>query len=294
MDLRRMTAADRPGMVALWRQVFGDEAAYINRCIDGFVGARNVFVAMAGADVIAILSAAPCTLGGRQGAYLYALATAPARRATGVMSTLMAYAEGELAAAGATYAALIPANPPLFGYYRKRGYTVEVRLRFVELDKEGPEGWQKAAQNTGKTPCRTTPMPKRLGALRARWLHLEEHITFETAQMAVVCEDMAASGLWLLEGEAGYAVCQKAGRVLLIPELGAAGDAAALGLCAEGLAQAGCDKAVVSLPAASSLLAGQGNVRPVALLKPLAGQVGPKAPYLRFALDEVADSFLWE
>lgn len=280
-----MTAADRPGFVALWQQVFGDEPGFIRRCMAEFVGEEQLYITEENGDVAAILNAAPCEMAGCKGTYLYALATAPERRAAGLMSRLMAFAEAAEGEKGAAFAALIPASAPLFGYYQKRGYTLPVELRYFEENVPLPAADAPAAEMPRRVPL------KELAGLRRTYLNGLDVLHFPPRGAALVLEDLEAEGAALLQAAGGYALCLPAKNSALVPELGAADDQTARRLIDAARTLAGGGPARVSLPAQSGPLAGRGTRLPAALIKPLKTGFAPKAPYLRFALDELAGGF---
>lgn len=281
----RMAAeGDLPRAAALWQRVFGDDEAYIMMCLRQFAGPGGVFVAQAGNDAIeAILSAVPCRLGECNGVYLYALATEPESRGKGTMTGLMEYAHEVKKDEGATFSVLIPASPSLFGYYRQRGYTGEVCLRHLEL--ELPQ------EDSGA--CRPAGVED-LEQLRERFLD-GDYFRFPNAQATVVKQDLEAAGLSLVESREGYAAYLKgSGHTLLVPELAAASDAAALALLAGAGQMTGCSVANITLPQGSPLFGGMGEVHPTAQVKWLDDSAKVKDCYLRFALDDIEESFsMW-
>ncbi len=283
LECREACSGDREALAGLWRQVFGDDEAFIRRVLEDFAGAVYV-AAPPGGPPEAMLTAAPCRLGGREGVYLYALGTHPARRGQGLMTELMRLAEGRAAEEGAVFAALIPASAAMFGYYRKRGYTVDAPLRHQWLEAGGPAAAPERAPLTAES----------LAAARRAWLKVP-CVEFSPARMGFIAEDLAeAADLALAPG--GYAVYLRGeGEELLAPELAAANDEAARALLRGLLARTGRARARLSLPAESPLLPG-GTLRPAALMKPLGREwPGGPAPYLRFALDAPKDSFaMWD
>ena len=271
--------------VALWQRVFGDEPQFIKQCIDEF--AKNGFVmTMLDGDVVAaILLAAPCSYGARKGVYLYALATAPELRGAGVMSRLMRAAELEAAGGNAAFAVLIPAGESLFSYYEKRGYSNRLCLRHLELPVK-PEVAGALALTTSYPPC-----AHQIDKLRKKLLGAEP-VIFSPPQSSMVEEDMAQAGFLLEEAEQGYAIVLKRGVHLLVAELAASSDEAALALVGAAAQRAGCDRAFATLPEQSSLFPGCGVGQPFALAKPLVEGVDLTDGYLRFALDVPVDSFV--
>lgn len=276
---RRAAPADLPAVTALWRRVFGDDEAFVSASLARFVGAGNQLLAVDGAGrAVAIGSAVPCTLAGNEGIYLYALATDEAARGAGVMTGLMAFAEGEAAAGGARFSALIPATLPLFDYYRRRGYDVDVPLRRLVYSGGGGAA--------GGSPS-VAPNAETVMELRRRFLP-GPVIGFGASRFAMVAEDLAGSGVRLAVGPGAYCLWMERENSVLVAELGAESDGDAAALLEGILAKAGQREAAVTLSAASTLFAGQGEVRPFALLKWLGPpQKLAERPYLRFGFEEL-------
>lgn len=111
-----------PALAKLFVDSFGGTEQFAMSVLENFAGEGNVFAARQDGACTALLCAVPVTLCGRKGAYYYGLTTRPDQRGTGVMTTLMDTAGQELARRGAAFAALIPANAPLFDFYAKRGF----------------------------------------------------------------------------------------------------------------------------------------------------------------------------
>ncbi len=289
---RKAQRQDTPALLLLWRQVFGDDDAFILRCLDIFAGPGQVYVAAEQDGLDAMLLAVPCEAGARQGAYLYALATRPQKRGAGVMSGLMQYAEQAEQTAGAQFAVLIPANDGLYPFYRRRGYETAVCLRQIcrqveELvlpfgkstmgDMEGyPVSWPRMDDGTAQ----------RFSRLRARHIHLP-YICFSAARALLVWQDMAATGARLAECGAGYSVYFASKYTLLVAELFAENQAAADLLLREICHREQRKQITITLPQASPLYAGTGENMRSGLVKYFTPSARQENLYLRFALDEI-------
>lgn len=286
MEYRVATEADRIAVGMIWKRTFHDSEAFIEQCLDAFAGQGNVYVAQDGPFVQAILLCVPCALAGVPGVYMYALATEPEYRGKGVMTELMQVAESHVALSGAMFSVLIPEGGPLFGYYRKRGYTQDILLRHIEIPVEGIEA--KPAKGVLVDAVH-------LAALRQRFMHLPV-VGFSQQRSMFIAQDMKSAGIMMAESEDAYAVylkpegVEEAGR-LYIAELCAVNDEAAKGLVATVTKYLGCAVARITLPWQSPLFAGKGIVRPAGLLKALRRGFDAQGAYMRFALDPVEKSF---
>ena len=128
--IRAYTAADRGGVIALWRTVFpdappwNDPAADIQRKL-GTQPELFLVAAVEGTIVGTIMAG----FDGHRG-WIYYLAVAPARRRQGLGRRLVAAAEAGLIALGCTKVNLqVRAdNAAVVAFYERLGYAVEQRI----------------------------------------------------------------------------------------------------------------------------------------------------------------------
>ncbi|NLW77907.1 MAG: GNAT family N-acetyltransferase [Ruminococcaceae bacterium] len=279
---RLATGEDRPALVALWQEVFGDDPAFINRCLDDFAGPGNVYLSQAEDGLVnAVLSAVPCRIGFHQGVYMYALATSPSARSGGIMTGLMTYAERRAMADDAAFSTLIPASLSLFGYYLNRGYTQDIVLRHLEKPL--------APKTRGLVNF------SRLSA--ADFTRLREKYTtaatvmFSADRLELVLDDLYAGGFRSIQTLGGYAIFTQREDTLLVAELFAKDDDAADTLLAALADQTGATAAHLTLAETDGPYLEQGHMRPAALIKELEQDFSTRHVYLRFALDAPADVF---
>ena len=280
---------DKPALVSLWKRVFGDDEAYSLQALERFAGEGNVYVAEEAGQPAAMLLAVPCRIEEASGIYLYALATEPKQRGTGIMAGLMAYSEEAAVAKGACFSVLIPATASLYRYYLPKGYTVFAGLRLVSVSFKSDNS--SLAQTVVITPV----TGQRLDEMRNEYLP-EPWVRFGSPRIALIAEDLTDSGavMAISYGE-GYAVGLVQGGRLLVPELAAKDDASALALAASLGTYYGFSKGEISLGTASRLLAGKGEIKPTGLLKSLSGGFCPKENlYLRFAMDDASSIYFQE
>lgn len=153
--------SDTAALLSLWNRVFGDDETVAAGGLNQFAGTGNVFVADDNGTPVAMLLAVPCHIGSQRGIYLYALATEPDYRGNGIMSQLMAAAEQHKIHEGAQFSVLIPAEIPLFAYYKKRGYSQRLQLRVLQ---------QNAKDADGARPTFTPVESNQLTCLRNQYL----------------------------------------------------------------------------------------------------------------------------
>ncbi len=122
------------GLRQLWQASFGDSDVELDRFFStSFSPDRCHYLEKDGAPVSALYWL-PCTLEGRNIAYLYAIATDAIFRGQGLCRQLMAEAHEILQQQGYAGAILVPAEPGLFDLYRKFGYRVCCACREFTCD----------------------------------------------------------------------------------------------------------------------------------------------------------------
>ena len=143
-----------PALTALWAACFGDRPEEIQAFWENLFDSIRVYAEFSGKTALSMLCALPTELVGEDGeaapcAYLYAVCTAPPERGRGHASRLLAAALAELTRDGFSFAALVPAEERLFGFYAAQGfqtacfcreYTVSAQkaaLRVRPIDAEG-------------------------------------------------------------------------------------------------------------------------------------------------------------
>lgn len=123
---------DRPGMIALWQEAFGDGQKQVEDFFQSFPNCLS-YVAEEDGRILSMVHALPQILRAEddlQAAYVYAVATAKDARGRGLCTGLMSFAEDDLRRSGFACTALTPGEPSLFGFYEKLGYeTVFFRSR---------------------------------------------------------------------------------------------------------------------------------------------------------------------
>lgn len=127
--LRQACPADIPQITALWSAVFGDSEAVVQRFFAAFPNCLS-YVAEEAGQIVAMVHALPQVLSpDTPAAYLYAVATRADCRGRGLCRELLAFAERELQQRGFACCVLAPAEPDLFRFYEKLGYTTAFSRR---------------------------------------------------------------------------------------------------------------------------------------------------------------------
>lgn len=225
MNTVRLLRADsslRPAAAALWQNVFGDDPDMIEAFMDAAPFEKTCFAAVSGDTLAGMLFSLPAvlTVGGEahESRYLYAVATDPLFRGKGIMSALEAFACEEAKREGAEYAALVPAEKPLFAMYQKLGYRTAFFAHTMHLPKH-------LAPQASLSPC----------TLPAFWVYrrallAERSVSFELypSMCAFRYADFIKSGTITLAHTpfgSGYLAYEKEGELLLIHESSLSGEA---------------------------------------------------------------------
>lgn len=271
---RVATPADQPALAALFAESFGDPPAFAGEVIEKFAGPGNVFLAEEQGAPQALLCAVPVTLGGRPGAYYYGLCTAPAARGKGLMTGLMDWAERELKQRGAAFAVLIPAGPPLFGFYAARGFEKAFGLRRIERPIRN-NLWAQADFDSVTA--------KGLEALRRRWA--PGGVMLNGAGYIAVLTDLYSGGVTSVSSDEGYGFYFHEGQTLRFVELLAEGDRAAEKLMEAARQKTGAERAVLTLGEGQSLFLGEGARQDYGMIRFFGQRFDVQGAYMRLMLD---------
>jgi GNAT superfamily N-acetyltransferase len=142
MTIRSFRAGDTAGALRLWKTVFGDDDNFILRFLGG--SARGFVADEGGVIAAAAYIVDGISLGGRAWPYIYAVATLPEFRGQGLGAAVSLACAEQIELEGGV-AALRPAEPSLFDWYARLGFTPAISVREAVITP-------KAA------PCRITPL----------------------------------------------------------------------------------------------------------------------------------------
>lgn len=256
--------SDLPALTALWQTCFGDKAADIDVFWRTLWQHIRVFAAFEGSTPVSMLCVLPTSLVDEAGescpaAYLYAVCTAPQRRRQGLCAALLAYAEKALQKEGCRFAALVPSNKELFGFYQKLGYqtaffhreyTVSAEKGTAKITKLDADGYRNLREMQLYGAFLSYPLPL------LQW------------------QASASPGLFRIETAEAVCCCaaERSGERLICKELLPDCPEAAASLAAK----LGCKDALVRTC---------GEEAPFGMVKPLGDIRAPTAAYLGLAFD---------
>ena len=212
-DVASATDADRTDIERLWGETFGDPPEYISRFLDAHADAGAFLVIRRDGELAAMcaLIDAEIVASGEIASvrYVYALATAPKWRRSGLATRILDAALEH----GRTPLVLLPGDNAARDFYRKRGFT----------DAFIGETWRVGCGDT--VPDATFRPADTHLLLRRRESMLEgrDHVKWDEAAIGFAISDCEALGGGALETDRGETVLyyREGGRKLRIVETSA-------------------------------------------------------------------------
>ncbi|MDD4081665.1 MAG: GNAT family N-acetyltransferase [Eubacteriales bacterium] len=146
--------SDLPVLHALWQEAFEADAREAEYYFGHRLKREYTLVALDGEVLTGMLSMLPISLVASKkeypARYVFAVATFRKFRGQGVSSQLLEAAHRHMSASGEAASVLVPALPPLFGFYGKRGY--ETRF-FIDSMEVFPRDISLPPPGAQVTPC---------------------------------------------------------------------------------------------------------------------------------------------
>lgn len=122
MELGFAKWEDLPRLREIWFACFGGPEQYLDFYYEHRFSPRDTLVVRDAGQPVAMLTLMNVRLGGEKGCYVYAVATLPAYRGRGLQGQLGAFSLEEMRRREMSFGCLVPAEPSLFGFYKKLGY----------------------------------------------------------------------------------------------------------------------------------------------------------------------------
>ena len=241
---RLMQPSDKAAVAALWQRERGVSAEFVETAIERFAGAQNVYVAEENDQIEAVALAAPVTLQGRPGNYLFGLCGQGSLILAGLIDTLCA--QQKLRGEGFTVA--VPTSPERAALLQEKGFQKAFALRCLPREVER-NLWSQAEFDSVTA--------KKLCELRARFW--PDTVTLTPERMAVVLGDLYSRGATIVSNERAYGIYFRKEDTLYFVEMMAEDDRSA-----EELMEAArekeviVEKAVITVGAAQNLFLGEG------------------------------------
>ncbi len=111
-----------PLLRELWQEAFGDSESYLDDFFRTAFAPHRCLTAWEAGQLAAAAYWLPCSCRGREGAYLYAVATVKAYRGRGFCHSLLEEVHRLLRAQGCAMAVLVPGEDSLYTFYEAMGY----------------------------------------------------------------------------------------------------------------------------------------------------------------------------
>ena len=227
--IRSARPEDLPGINRLWMQAFHDSEAATDFYFDHRMPRANLLdcllIDTEGGELRGMLSLLPIDLvsGGVSypARYFFAIATDERFRRMGISTALIGEAERITIETGGVASLLVPANPPLFDYYGKRGYETVFSYQPVVFEGAGIGDCPPGARLLPAEPediLRLRDAAFSRSRLYARW---------DAEALGFVIKASRAWDAPLLRfklgGGEGYAYCERDGKSVIIKELALSG-----------------------------------------------------------------------
>ncbi|MDR1224412.1 MAG: GNAT family N-acetyltransferase, partial [Tannerella sp.] len=124
---------DKQDVAALWQDVFQDSGDFVNLFFNRVYKPENTLVIKRDNRILSALQMIPYQLKIDRtvlpSAYICGVCTHPSERGKGLMNKLMSEAMEVMRQKGYLISTLIPAEPWLFDFYKKFGYTHPVNYK---------------------------------------------------------------------------------------------------------------------------------------------------------------------
>ena len=132
--IRFATGVESEQIVNLWQEAFGDSRSwvllYLGENID------NVLIYEEDGVVMGMLSLLPVSYKGKNGYYVYGVATGKLYRSKGISTKLLTYAKALVEKKDVDFLVLVPRNEGLFNFYGERGFFPMACVETQEFCRE--------------------------------------------------------------------------------------------------------------------------------------------------------------
>lgn len=215
LHIRYADTHDSVELAALWTDVFGDTATYVDHVMTSWSRHNGILVATDGHDrPVAMLHTRLMHfqnddgLPPLRGKYIYGCATRPDRRGEGIMRRLIMEATMEADRHKADFMFLVPASESLRGWYRRQGFTSGAKRRHVMMPWRltGKPASRRSTvanlsfyvkMNTARLPYGSMlPSGREVAAALREWELSGGAVVQDGSNFAMVSADGSSVGLW--------------------------------------------------------------------------------------------------
>lgn len=206
--------SDVNSLKKLWKTCFGDEDEYIDFFFENRFEPDECLCAFCGGELAGMLFLLPITAvcGEREysARYIYAVCTEPRFRNRMISTRLLAFAHEYMEKNGVDMSLLVPAEPSLFEYYKKRGFETEFFCREIEI---------KAEKNT--ISLEKTELQRLFGERNAVFADSGLYMRWDEKALGQIERECDFLGGETLVFSNGYAVCYPFEDRVFVKEWGA-------------------------------------------------------------------------
>lgn len=271
--IRYATTEDIYTLKEMWDSGFDDPLNYINFIFDRVAKTSEIMVYDMAGKVAGMLALIPLKFTYKaeriDASYIFGATTDKKYRNRGVMTHLLVAAEDEAKQKGSKLTVLVPGEPALIDYYKKRGYNSDFFLRDIEI-KPGMLASVPRTDVQLESDLITTAS---MYSLREKALESIAHVEWNEQQLRFVLDDCYIYGDSVVHynGEHGesYAIYNIVNQRAYIKECLGTTDMASLVLIKEIISQNVPKSAVVRQPLNSILFAHMGERTMYGMAKPL-------------------------
>lgn len=197
----------------LWKSCFGDEEEYIDFFFENRFKPNECLTAFCNGNLAGMLFLLPITAvcGEKEykARYIYAVCTEPGFRNRSVSTRLLEFAHEYMAENGVDMSLLVPAEPSLFEYYKKRGFETEFFCREIEV---------KAEKNSVR--LKKTDLQRIFEERNALFCDSALYMRWDKDSLGQIERECDFLGGETLAFSNGYAVCYPFGERVLVKEWG--------------------------------------------------------------------------
>lgn len=252
MQINNALQEDLSELKQMWQEIFQDTEEF---CTFAFslCDLKDIFVLKEGDNIAAMLMAGiDVTAYGKNGYYIYGVATKPEHRKKGYAKALINHVLKEKISQGYDFVITQPASDSLYAFYDSLGFTAKTYLRVFDMDIK---------KNLWATADFDTVTATRFYEAREKFKE-DEIVHFTPKTYEKFTEYIYKTGGSTAESKGAFAVYFMEKGTLIIRELSAKSTTHAVEIVQAIRERTGLEKARIELSQGSSLFVGEGKLQP--------------------------------
>lgn len=222
MNLDFAVNSDIPVLKRIWADVFDESREVLDRFFGDLFMPENTVVERVNGEVVSVVYMLPCAQSdGNRGMYIYAVATDPHFRGKGYATKLLNDANSVAKQRGFAFTVLVPGEPSLFEFYRKKGFDKTIKIKQITVSKDEMISLSK----NNKSDIQFSNVENIEDMFDIRWKYFSESgsfIEFPKDHLEYGCFALDFYGKKLFEIDdkslQGYMICDKIGDDTFIKE----------------------------------------------------------------------------